>query len=116
MYILWPMNSTNSPTVDHLKVELIRVLECCLLLQFPDNFLLAVVSFRPDDIVLVLLKKPKLLPRLRLCTLLMSPPRNRVPQRRHLPPPPVASDGAREIGGGADLGCTATAGEEGGTE
>ena len=122
--------------------------------QYPDNFLFAMESFRPDDIVLVLLKKPKLLPRLpaknpprpqlspristdggampykfelqhrenlrpenlRLCTLLMSPPRNRVPQRRHLPPPPVASDGARGIGGGADLGCTATAGEEGGTE
>ena len=95
--------------------------------QYPDNFLFAMESFRPDDIVLVLLKKPKLLPRLpaknpprpqlspristdggampykfelqhrenlrpenlRLCTLLMSPPRNRVPQRRHLPPPPV---------------------------
>ena len=34
MYILWPMNSTNSLTVDHLKVELIWVPECCLLPQF----------------------------------------------------------------------------------
>jgi len=32
--------------------------------QYPDNFLFAMESFRPDDIVLVLLKKPKLFPRL----------------------------------------------------
>jgi len=28
------MNSTNSPTVDHFKIELIRVPECRLFLQF----------------------------------------------------------------------------------
>nr|ACN34497.1 unknown [Zea mays] len=34
IFRLRSMNSTNSPTVDHFKIELIRVPECRLFLQF----------------------------------------------------------------------------------